>query len=147
MPNIGPPSNAMIMRAIASPPVISLTLIPTLQTGCSSPLKFAKFGKSVRPRAAPAAVARESVSASRSYCMRLSSELTRMFALHRSDEHSMDPILAPSITILPAEVGGRVIVTGSHGGLYPGHLVLAALASAAIFNDAGIGRDLSLIHI
>lgn len=53
----------------------------------------------------------------------------------------MDPILAPSITILPAEVGGRVIVTGSHGGLYPGHLVLAALARAAIFNDAGIGRD------
>jgi hypothetical protein len=53
----------------------------------------------------------------------------------------MDPILAPSITILPAEVGGRVIVTGSHGGLYPGHLVLAAQARAAIFNDAGIGRD------
>jgi hypothetical protein len=53
----------------------------------------------------------------------------------------MDLILAPSITVLPAEVAGRVIVTGSHGGLYPGHLVLAAQARAAIFNDAGIGRD------
>jgi hypothetical protein len=53
----------------------------------------------------------------------------------------MDPILAPSITTLPAEVAGRVIVTGSHGGLYPGHLMLAAQARAAIFNDAGIGRD------
>jgi hypothetical protein len=53
----------------------------------------------------------------------------------------MDPIFAPSITILPADVAGRVIVTGSHGGLYPGYLVLAAQARAAIFNDAGIGRD------
>ena len=53
----------------------------------------------------------------------------------------MDSVLAPSITVLPADVAGRVIVTGSHGGLYPGHLVLAAQARAAIFNDAGIGRD------
>ena len=53
----------------------------------------------------------------------------------------MDLILAPSITVLPADVAGRVIVTGSHGGLYPGHLMLAAQARAAIFNDAGIGRD------
>jgi hypothetical protein len=53
----------------------------------------------------------------------------------------MDPVLAPSITVLPAKVAGRVIVTGSHGGLYPGHLVLTAQARAAIFNDAGIGRD------
>jgi len=53
----------------------------------------------------------------------------------------MDPILAPSITVLPADVAGRVIVTGSHGGLYPGYLVLAAQARAAIFNDAGVGRD------
>jgi hypothetical protein len=53
----------------------------------------------------------------------------------------MDPVLAPSITVLPADVAGRVIVTGSHGGLYPGHLVLAAQGRAAVFNDAGIGRD------
>jgi len=53
----------------------------------------------------------------------------------------MNHILAPTITILPADTAGRVIVTGSHGGVYPGHLVLAAEARAAIFNDAGIGRD------
>jgi hypothetical protein len=64
----------------------------------------------------------------------------RSLAIDRKDI-SMDPILAPSITVLPADVAGRVIVTGSHGGLYPGHLLLAARARAAIFNDAGIGRD------
>jgi hypothetical protein len=53
----------------------------------------------------------------------------------------MNHILAPTITVLPGNTAGRVIVTGSHGGLYPGHLVLAAKARAAIFNDAGIGRD------
>ena len=53
----------------------------------------------------------------------------------------MNHILAPTITVLPRHTAGRVIVTGSHGGLYPGHLVLAAQARAAIFNDAGIGRD------
>jgi uncharacterized protein YunC (DUF1805 family) len=55
----------------------------------------------------------------------------------------MNHVLAPTITVLPGNTAGRVIVTGSHGGLYPGHLVLAAKARAAIFNDAGIGRDSS----
>jgi hypothetical protein len=53
----------------------------------------------------------------------------------------MKPILAPTITVLPADTAGRVIVTGSHGGLYPGYLALAAQARAAIFSDAGIGKD------
>lgn len=53
----------------------------------------------------------------------------------------MKQILAPTITVLPPDTAGAVIVTGSHGGLYPGHLVLAARARAAIFNDAGIGKD------
>jgi len=53
----------------------------------------------------------------------------------------MNHILAPTITVLPGNTAGQVVVTGSHGGLYPGHLVLAARARAAIFNDAGIGRD------
>jgi uncharacterized protein YunC (DUF1805 family) len=53
----------------------------------------------------------------------------------------MNQILAPTITVLPADTPGQVIVTGSHGGIYPGHLVLVARARAAIFNDAGIGRD------
>ncbi len=53
----------------------------------------------------------------------------------------MNHTLAPTITTLPADVTERVIVTGSHGGLYPGYLVLAAQARAAIFNDAGAGKD------
>lgn len=53
----------------------------------------------------------------------------------------MNQILAPTITALPIDVRERVIVTGSHGGLYPGHLLLASQARAAIFNDAGIGKD------
>lgn len=53
----------------------------------------------------------------------------------------MKLILAPTITVLPADTAGRVIVTGSHGGLYPGYLALKTQARAAIFNDAGIGRD------
>jgi hypothetical protein len=50
-------------------------------------------------------------------------------------------ILAPTITVLPDDVRGRVLVSGSHGGTYPG--VLAALAGvrATILYDAGIGRD------
>lgn len=50
-------------------------------------------------------------------------------------------ILAQTITVLPPDTAGAVIVTGSHGGLYPGHLALAATAKAAIFSDAGIGKD------
>jgi hypothetical protein len=53
----------------------------------------------------------------------------------------MKLILAPTITVLPADTAGRVIVTGSHGGLYPGYLALKAQARAAIFNDAGIGKE------
>jgi hypothetical protein len=53
----------------------------------------------------------------------------------------MKQILAPTITVLPSHTAGAVIVTGSHGGRYPGHLALAARARAAIFNDAGIGKD------
>src|SRR5687767_4048090 len=50
-------------------------------------------------------------------------------------------ILAPTITVLPDNVRGTVLVSGSHGGSYPG--VLAALAGvrATILYDAGVGRD------
>jgi hypothetical protein len=34
-----------------------------------------------------------------------------------------------------------VVVSGSHGGLYPGFLAAKAGVRAAIFSDAGIGRD------
>jgi uncharacterized protein YunC (DUF1805 family) len=62
-------------------------------------------------------------------------------AANRPGKRKMNHVLAPTITVLPGDVTGLVIVTGSHGGLYPGHLVLEAKARAAIFNDAGIGRD------
>jgi uncharacterized protein YunC (DUF1805 family) len=53
----------------------------------------------------------------------------------------MSYVLAPTITVILEDATDRVIVTGSHGGLYPGHLVLEAGARAAIFHDAGVGRD------
>jgi hypothetical protein len=52
------------------------------------------------------------------------------------------PILAaPTITSLPAEARRAVVVSGSHGGRYPGYLAARAAVRAVIFNDAGIGRE------
>jgi hypothetical protein len=39
------------------------------------------------------------------------------------------------------DVAGQVVVTGSHGGLYPAGLVAVAGASGALFNDASGGLD------
>jgi hypothetical protein len=50
-------------------------------------------------------------------------------------------IFAPTATKLPASSRGAVLVTGSHGGVYPGRLAAKAGVRAAIFHDAGIGRD------
>jgi hypothetical protein len=52
----------------------------------------------------------------------------------------MPIIEAPTITSLPPEAAGAVVVTGSHGGRYPGYLATKAKVRAAIFNDAGVGR-------
>src|SRR5713101_707222 len=49
--------------------------------------------------------------------------------------------LAASVTRLSPEVRAAVLITGSHGGRYPGILAANAGVRAAIFNDAGIGRD------
>jgi hypothetical protein len=52
------------------------------------------------------------------------------------------PILeAPTITSLPPEAAGAVVVTGSHGGRYPGYLAAKARVRAVICNDAGVGRN------
>jgi hypothetical protein len=48
---------------------------------------------------------------------------------------------APTITSLPADARGAVVVSGSHGGRYPGYLAAKARLRAVIFNDAGVGRD------
>ncbi|HEV2678856.1 MAG TPA: hypothetical protein VGV37_30285 [Aliidongia sp.] len=49
-------------------------------------------------------------------------------------------IVAPTVTKLGPDASGAVLVTGSHGGLYPGRLAAAADVRAAIFHDAGLGR-------
>lgn len=53
----------------------------------------------------------------------------------------MEPLLLDSITDAGTRARGRVVVTGSHGGLYAGALASRAGARAAIFNDAGIGLE------
>jgi hypothetical protein len=50
-------------------------------------------------------------------------------------------VIAPTITKLPPGVLGAVLVTGSHGGVYPGQLAVAAGVRAVVFHDAGIGLD------
>src|SRR6266404_8493986 len=50
-------------------------------------------------------------------------------------------IAVPSVTKLPAEADGGVIVGGSHGAVYAAYLSAKAGARAALHNDAGIGRD------
>jgi hypothetical protein len=52
------------------------------------------------------------------------------------------PILtADSITRIGPEAKGSVVVNGSHGGIYAAYLAAKLGVAAAIFNDAGIGRD------
>jgi hypothetical protein len=48
---------------------------------------------------------------------------------------------ADTITKLPDGATGAVVVSGSHGGRYPGYLAVKAGVRAVIFNDAGIGRN------
>ncbi len=50
-------------------------------------------------------------------------------------------VVAPTVTKLPPEARGGVLLTGSHGGRYAGGLALLAGVRAAVFHDAGIGRD------
>ncbi len=49
--------------------------------------------------------------------------------------------LADSATKLPAEAAQHVVISGSHGGRYPGFLAALGRARAVILNDAGIGKD------
>jgi hypothetical protein len=51
-------------------------------------------------------------------------------------------VVADSITrVAGAEARGAVIVNASHGGIYAAYLAAKLGAAAAIFNDAGVGRD------
>jgi hypothetical protein len=57
--------------------------------------------------------------------------------------HAVAPgvLAADTITKLPAEAAGGVIVSGSHGGRYPGYLAAKAGVRAVILNDAGVGKE------
>ncbi|MDP6030400.1 MAG: hypothetical protein QGG98_03165 [Pseudomonadales bacterium] len=48
---------------------------------------------------------------------------------------------APSITKLPENIAGRVLVSGSHGGIYPAYLAARSGVRGVVFNDAGGGCD------
>lgn len=50
-------------------------------------------------------------------------------------------LVADTITKLPREAAGAVVISGSHGGCYPGYLAAKARVRAVILNDAGIGKD------
>jgi hypothetical protein len=50
-------------------------------------------------------------------------------------------IVTDSITRVGPEAAGAVVVNASHGGIYAAYLAAKLGAAAAIFNDAGVGRD------
>jgi hypothetical protein len=50
-------------------------------------------------------------------------------------------VTADSITRIGTEARGAVVVNGSHGGGYAAYVAAKLGVAAAIFNDAGIGRD------
>jgi len=50
-------------------------------------------------------------------------------------------VIADSITRIGSEAAGAVVVNASHGGIYAAYLAARLHASAAIFNDASVGRD------
>jgi hypothetical protein len=50
-------------------------------------------------------------------------------------------VVADSITRVGPKAAGAVVVNASHGGVYAAYLAAKLRAAAAIFNDAGIGRD------
>jgi hypothetical protein len=50
-------------------------------------------------------------------------------------------VVADSITRVGPEAAGAVVVNGSHGGVYAAYVAARLGVGAAIFNDAGVGRE------
>ena len=50
-------------------------------------------------------------------------------------------VIADSITRVGTEAAGAVVVNGSHGGIYAAFVAAKLRVAAAVFNDAGVGRD------
>ena len=51
------------------------------------------------------------------------------------------PLLCDSITEAIGGGAGRIVVSGSHGGVSAGRFALQAAPRLVIFNDAGVGKD------
>lgn len=51
------------------------------------------------------------------------------------------PLVVDSITEAVESGAGRVVVSGSHGGISSGRYALQARPRLAVFNDAGVGKD------
>ena len=52
-------------------------------------------------------------------------------------------VIAYSITRVGTEAAGAVVINGSHGGIYAAFIAAKLRVAAAVFNDAGVGRDLA----
>ena len=50
-------------------------------------------------------------------------------------------LLAPTITVLPDDCHGAVLLTGSHGGRYTGEIADGLGLRGVVFHDAGIGLE------
>src|SRR5689334_15406094 len=50
-------------------------------------------------------------------------------------------LIADSITRVEPDAAGAVVVNGSHGGIYAAYVAAKLHVAAAVFNDAGVGRD------
>jgi hypothetical protein len=50
-------------------------------------------------------------------------------------------LIADSITRTGTDVAEAVVVNGSHGGIYAAYVAAKLRVAAAVFNDAGVGRD------
>ena len=55
--------------------------------------------------------------------------------------HLAPVVTADSITRVETEATGAVVVNGSHGGIYAAYVAAKLRVAAAVFNDAGVGRD------
>jgi hypothetical protein len=50
-------------------------------------------------------------------------------------------LVADSITRVGPSAAGAIVVNGSHGGIYAAYVAAKLRVAAAVFNDAGVGRD------
>ena len=53
----------------------------------------------------------------------------------------IDPLLCVSITEAVGGGAGRIVVSGSHGGVSSARYALQAAPRLVVFNDAGVGKD------